>query len=351
MSPEQLRILSEQNNGYRTYVAVGFTIGITCVTILLRVLARKVKKLSLGADDYMIFIGAGFTIITAGFWIWGVQNGIGRHLITLESQQIINYFKADYIIYQTYGVALTSIKLSILLFYRRIFVTRSFRLQVNIVGALVIVWLFVNAFVAAFQCNPVKKEWMVEIPGKCMDPLNYIVGVHSTNIALDFIILALPMSGVWRLQMSVSKKIGVAAIFLLGGLSIIIAIIRLIVILKAELDDITWYTGIASWTCVEPGVEVLSVSLPSMAPFLQGRKFLADLHSSFRSLLSFSRKSNPDSESGVSGGFCEIGRSTRNLDPADHEWSSSATRAKAINEESDHIPLHSIRVTDQVDIA
>ena len=38
------------------------------------------------------------------------------------------------------------------------------------------------------------------------------------NIVLDMIILALPLSAVWQLQMSTPQKVGVGGIFLLGGL-------------------------------------------------------------------------------------------------------------------------------------
>ena len=38
------------------------------------------------------------------------------------------------------------------------------------------------------------------------------------NVVLDGVILALPISAVYHLQMSKKKKISVAAVFLLGGL-------------------------------------------------------------------------------------------------------------------------------------
>ena len=120
--------------------------------------------------------------------------------------------------YQIYGVAVTLIKMSILLFYQRIFTTQQFRQRTNIVGALVIIWLLVNNLTSAFQCTPVRKAWEIEIPGHCFNPLSYITGVHTTNLVLDIVILSLPVSAVWRLQMSLAKRTSVIGIFLLGGL-------------------------------------------------------------------------------------------------------------------------------------
>ncbi|KAI9667984.1 MAG: hypothetical protein M1821_000804 [Bathelium mastoideum] len=341
--------MEDQNNGYRTYIAIGFTIGITCVAIFLRLLARKVQKLALGWDDYTIVLGAILTVVTAGLWARGVESGFGRHLLTLSSTELVEYSKIDFIIYQTNGAALTLIKISILLFYVRIFDTRHFRPRVYIVGALVIAWFFANMFTALFQCNPIKKAWLPTLPyGHCINPLTYVKGVQTANITLDVIILALPVSGVWRLQMPISRKIGVAGIFLLGGLSVVIAIIRMTVILRANLEDITWYTSIASWTCVEPGVEVLSASLPAMAPFLRGRRFLSELGSSLRGMFSSSKRSKSNGDSG----FRKFDEPSRLSDPERNPWGTSTAevRHEVRDGASEIVPLHAIRVTDCVNI-
>lgn len=115
-------------------------------------------------------------------------------------------------------MAITLIKVSLLLFYRRIFSTAQFRLRTNIVGALVIAWLFINNFLAAFQCRPIRKAWLALTPGHCIEPLGLILGLQAGNTALDIIILALPVYAISKLQMSLAKKISVLAIFLLGGL-------------------------------------------------------------------------------------------------------------------------------------
>ncbi|KAI9694169.1 MAG: hypothetical protein M1822_003440 [Bathelium mastoideum] len=341
--------MGSQNHGYRTYIAVGFAIGITCIAIFLRLLARKVQKLALGWDDYTIFLGAILTILTAGLWARGVQYGYGRHLLTLEPNEIVEYSKVNFAIYQTYGTALTLIKISVLLFYVRIFDTRQFRLRVYIVGALVIAWFFANMFTAIFQCNPIKKAWLATLPyGHCINPLTYIEGAHGANIVLDVIILALPVSGVWRLQMSMSRKIGVAGIFLLGGLSVVIAIIRMAVIVRAKLEDITWYTSIASWTCVEPGIEVLSASLPAMAPFLHGRRFLSELGSSLRGMFSSSKRSKSTGDSG----FRKFDEPSRLSDSEHNPWGTSTAEVQheVRDGASEIVPLHAIRVTDCVNI-
>ena len=115
-------------------------------------------------------------------------------------------------------MAVTAIKLSVLLFYRRVFSTPQFRKWIYGVGSLVISWLLINNLVAAFQCTPVQKLWKQKLPGHCINPLTFVQGMQVTNIILDAVILVLPISAVLRLQMSRVKKISVMGIFLLGGL-------------------------------------------------------------------------------------------------------------------------------------
>ncbi|KAL8727030.1 MAG: hypothetical protein Q9166_006328 [cf. Caloplaca sp. 2 TL-2023] len=271
------------DHSHRVYIAVGFAIGITYGAILFRLLARRVQKVPSGADDFVIIPGA-----------------------------------ATYAGYQTYAVAITRINVSILLFYHRIFTTPQFRLRTNIVGALVILWLLLNNFMAAFQCRPIKKTWIPLTPGHCIEPLGLIVGLQAGNIVLDITILALPVHAVSKLQTSLAKK---------------------------------GFTGVDSWTAVEPAIEVLSVSLPVMAPFLQARRTANELRTIFRSLLSISKKSDSNNDEG----FREINE--RNKIDFEHNGHGGrmafATTERHTSQRSDlddTIPLHAIKVTDQVDV-
>ncbi|KAA6410959.1 MAG: hypothetical protein FRX48_05270 [Lasallia pustulata] len=115
--------MNSDNKSYLTSIAISFTITRSCVAIRLRLLARKVQRLPLLADDYTIIAGALFTISNALPHIHANRN-------------VINNWKTIYVSYQLYGLAITAIKVSILLFCRRIFPTSQFCLWTNIVGFL-----------------------------------------------------------------------------------------------------------------------------------------------------------------------------------------------------------------------
>ena len=41
-----------------TTIAIVFAIAFNCIAVILRLLARKLNKIPLGADDYCLFVGA-----------------------------------------------------------------------------------------------------------------------------------------------------------------------------------------------------------------------------------------------------------------------------------------------------
>ena len=54
LSPEELQV---DHSGF-TKVAIGFGIALPVVAVALRLLARRITGLKLGADDYMIIVAA-----------------------------------------------------------------------------------------------------------------------------------------------------------------------------------------------------------------------------------------------------------------------------------------------------
>lgn len=71
---------------------------------------------------------------------------------------------------------------------------------------------------AVFSCLPIHGFWDHETPANCVNTLHYYLGVAIPNIATDIVLLVLPMPLIWRLQITLSQKVAVTGIFVLGGL-------------------------------------------------------------------------------------------------------------------------------------
>ena len=78
---------------------------------------------------------------------------------------------------------------------------------------------FISVILEGFVlCKPVQYGWDKSIPdGRCNgENIAYLVA-GITNLVIDAFVVALPMPMLFRLQMSLPKKLGVAAMFSLGG--------------------------------------------------------------------------------------------------------------------------------------
>ncbi len=147
--------------------------------------------------------------------------------------------------------------------------------------------------------------------------------------------------------------------------SIVIAIIRIGVVASGDPEDVTCKSifhklhrrlvdlcvgssGIDSWTAVEPAIEVLSVCLPTMAPFLHGHKAVQEIRSAIRSALSLAEK--PSSMTENAGKFQKMEDDSKMFD-LERNGIGTFTRADHQTRiAGDAVPLHMIRVTDQVDV-
>lgn len=120
----------------------------------------------------------------------------------------------------TYALTITSVKLSLLSLYRRIFGTEDFRRKSLIVGAACIMWFLAESCAGILQCRPFHAAFDPELlfTDHCIDLQAYYWGVTAANFALDIIIICLPIREVWQLQLTLRQKLGLVGVFLLGGL-------------------------------------------------------------------------------------------------------------------------------------
>ena len=120
----------------------------------------------------------------------------------------------------TWISTITIVKLSLILLYRRIFATPLFRRTSLVVGIACVVWFVVSCFLVIFQCQPVSAFFNPELlfTDHCIDLQVLYWGILASNIALDLIVLCLPLYMVLGLQLAVRQKLLLSGIFALGSL-------------------------------------------------------------------------------------------------------------------------------------
>lgn len=110
-------------------------------------------------------------------------------------------------------------KVSVLLFYKRIFsIDRKFRVSLGITVFLIVAYFLSAAAGLIFATNPVNAQWKYWLPHTSISDKPFWLAMAVINISLDVVILAIPQTKVWKLQLSTRKKALVSLVFLLGAL-------------------------------------------------------------------------------------------------------------------------------------
>ena len=149
------------DNGY-IVVSVGIAmIFVSSVGVAMRFVARRIAKQPLLMDDWAILLAVPFTWAVCASQIAGkaqsspyfddtlitiagrvaVKLGrFGQHIELATPESVSAFFKCLYVDQLVYAIGITFVKISILLFYRRIFNVSSTKLPAYIIGWTVLAW-------------------------------------------------------------------------------------------------------------------------------------------------------------------------------------------------------------------
>ncbi|KAI9852405.1 MAG: hypothetical protein M1824_001994 [Vezdaea acicularis] len=238
--------------------------------VALRLVSRKVEKLKFKADDYMIIVGL---ILAEGSFIvlliYSFRAGLGKHWITLSAKQISLFAKLNYSYNILNLLTYPFVKISILLFYRRIFPARNriFSGAIWFGIGFITLMLVSNVLVAIFACHPVRAFWDFTVKGKCINSNNFYWATAVLNVITDTYIILLPMPNVWRLRITTLQKLGLSLLFFLAGLTFATSIIRIVYYKRFNAFDPSFsFIGDAYATPGEECLAIICACLPTLHP-------------------------------------------------------------------------------------
>ncbi|KAH7155938.1 hypothetical protein EDB81DRAFT_840170 [Dactylonectria macrodidyma] len=244
---------------------------ISALFVVQRFFSKIFWRAGIDMDDWCILLAYLVCLTNTLFVICGaVRNGLGRDIWTLSPAEITAFGIYFYAGGLCYLAVLTFLKISLLLFYLRIFPTRSVRriLWGTVILNAAVGIAFFLAF--AFQCHPVSYfwyQWDGEHEGQCTDS-NVTVWTHAAlGITIDIWMLAVPLSQLRSLNLDWKKKVGVGIMFCVGAFMTVISIIRLHSLIKFSLDVANPthdFVSATTWSVVEMNVGIMCACLPSL---------------------------------------------------------------------------------------
>ncbi|KAH8600631.1 hypothetical protein B0O99DRAFT_736691 [Bisporella sp. PMI_857] len=241
------------------------------ISLVLRLWSKRIQKSPYAFHDYMAIVAI---VLTAGavsvFLAAAFAAGLGVHLqalLTTNPEKFALHLKVFVPAQLLWAAANTSVKFSILSLYTVIFPNRRFSYVCYGTMAVTGAYFTMVVLEGFLLCRPVQYNWDKSIAGDCKgeNPAYLVAGI--TNLIIDAFIVTLPMPMLLGLQMSLSKKLKVTAMFSLGALICIFSLLRVLWLQSWDLADMTYTVAPgAIYSVLEPSLGVVNANLPAIMP-------------------------------------------------------------------------------------
>ncbi|PBP25242.1 integral membrane protein [Diplocarpon rosae] len=268
-------------------------VGIVCGSIaLVAVALRCYSRISivrrLGYDDWLAVAAGSILIPLVALDVYnGLVNGYGRHFWDIDPSRLAELLKIFWVAEILCILALSLVKASVLVFYLRVFTARWFIVADILTLCAVVLAGLALLTAIVFQCTPISTSailvihafsltlgtggiWNRTLSSQCINvnTLSYASGAIS--VALDLIILILPIPAILGLPLGLKKKTSLIFMFALGSLACVTSGIRLKYLVDFAISkDPSWDNALpAIWSFVEISVALTCACLPAIRALL-----------------------------------------------------------------------------------
>lgn len=239
------------------------------VFFLCRVWARSLTGLAASwqTDDWMCLVTTAFSIPLTVVSCLFSAHGLGRDLYMVDFDDITFVLEMYYYMEVLYLIVIFMTKISICYFYLRIFPKKAFRIRVFVIIGICAVCAVAFTVITIFQCTPIPGAWLRwdgTYKAVCRDVQTQALYGAVVSIILDVAVIALPMSELWALNMSLRKKLGVMTMFATGAFVVVVQVLRIFYLLEfsASTNFTRDYTATSIWSNVEVYVGIMCACFP-----------------------------------------------------------------------------------------
>jgi len=259
-----------------TAIVIGNTVPFAFATVFFfgRVYARLGLLQQFGSDDYLISGSWLAALVNCALAVISTRYGEGRHTVDVKPEWVSKNLKILYASRICYQMALGLVKLSIAVFYLRVFnVTRATRIHLYIMIGFILAFTVSLSLENILPCVPPSKTWNLDpsAPGHCS---NTIIGFWTSvacQIISDIWIIVFAVPRVWQLKMQRAQRLALLGTLTLGWVTVIAAVIRAVRISTIlHSTDSTWVSYDSSiWSAVEVSVSIICAAAPTLKPIFK----------------------------------------------------------------------------------
>ncbi|KAF2641859.1 hypothetical protein P280DRAFT_424408 [Massarina eburnea CBS 473.64] len=256
----------------RQDASVGIMVAMTLIGMVfvgLRVYTRAYIVRNMGMEDWTMLAAATTTLVFLLLFIVSAEKyKVGFSIMSVTLDQIVQSTKLGLAIIVFYKGTVTLIKISILMIYLRIAVSRTFSLLCKGSIALLATYQVIVMIIVPAECAPLKKAWDFSVEGHCINTAVFYNITSGFHILMDIWILLLPYKLILSIPRPLRERISVYAVFGLGIFGTICAMIRFhfLVVVNNSTDPFYDALPINTWSIIEINVGIVCATMPTLRP-------------------------------------------------------------------------------------
>ncbi|KAI1076808.1 hypothetical protein F5B20DRAFT_572648 [Whalleya microplaca] len=312
------------------------------------------------AEDVLIILSGIFVNVIIANLMVAIHYGLGLHIDTVNERDpnyptnLSNTFRHIWITMVLMSSFFACIKMTLLFFYKRLFLVGNSRLRIfwwaNFV--YIVLWFFGATSFYLFQCKPVQwyflqyfQRFHEPVPGGMTGQCDATSVLHVAlplifSLISDVSLLILPIWAISKLRLDKSKKRGLMAVFGIGLVACLLELARILALLIDTDDKLDPSYGVAVFlilTAAEETTAVVCACLPVIAPQL-ARKFKRKAKNHSYIYDKDGRQVSSDRRSA---------RGFKRVASLNHMWTIPTTinASKVDGPHDDDIPLTSVEIT------
>ncbi|KAH7071758.1 hypothetical protein FB567DRAFT_455174 [Paraphoma chrysanthemicola] len=275
---------------------------ISLFMLLARLWVRLRIQKNAGLDDWLMLAAfVPLMTLTLLMPLTVQKYRFNRHVWDVELYKFPSQRKILLAVYILFAVASGLVKLSVLLFYRRITsraVSRGCRWAMRIVMASIVAYTISFIFAITFTCRPVEAFWrMVDwrfrfrkggYQHKCINEGANIVANGIIASVQDLIVVLFPTVLCWNIQVPRRQKVALYGIFALSYCTVVVGAVRTWTTWRLfyQSYDVTWLASeVWLWTLLELHLGSMCANAPALRIFLTEAPRMKQLVNCIRSRL------------------------------------------------------------------
>ncbi|KAH8714071.1 hypothetical protein GQ44DRAFT_829934, partial [Phaeosphaeriaceae sp. PMI808] len=257
---------------------------ISIALLSMRLWVRISAQRSAGWDDWLMLASLfPLMALTVIFPLITEHYKFNRHMWDIEFDAFPKQRHFVMSVYTLFPLASGLIKMSVLLFYRRLSsraVSPTFRWILRITIASIGIYTIIFVFIPVFLCSPISAFWdqqdfkVRSRPGgytyKCTNEGATIVANGVVSTAQDFVAASLPAMLCWNLQMPFRQKVALYGIFAVSYFVVAAGVMRTYTCyhLFFETYDVTWVASdVYLWSVLELHLGSMCANAPALKAF------------------------------------------------------------------------------------